>query len=59
LAGYIGLGEERETDRERNRREIIEKAMQVAAKKQYEWGRYTFVDLFALTIAIDVLFGLI
>jgi len=48
-----------ERDRERNRRENIEKAMQVAAKKkQYEWGRYTFVDLFCVNNC-HVLFGLI
>jgi hypothetical protein len=32
LAGYIGLGEERE--RERNRRENIEKAMQKSGSKK-------------------------
>jgi hypothetical protein len=27
----------------------------VATKEQYEWGRYTFVDLFVLTIAVPSL----
>jgi hypothetical protein len=27
----------------------------VAAKKQYEWGQYTFVDLFVLTITMSSL----
>ena len=47
LAGYIGLGEERETENEIGGRIQKRLCKKVAAKKQYEWGRYTFVDLFA------------